>query len=428
MRFNYIYCKAYLYIMKVLWFSNLVIGNKKSLGSGSWLFAMKNIICNNVDLYNITDSNIRSVQHSSNDSINEYVLPVFKLKDGLPSKKNIAKIVDIVNEINPDVIHIWGVEKYWGLLYTRGYLKGNSILEIQGLWSSCVNVYFGGLQISTLLRQISIKEILKPASYLPFRMKADLVKKSVLESEMISYFEHISTQSDWTREQLRLKVDVKTKIYSTKIPIRDYFCTCGKWRRPTGNVRPIIFTSLSYNTPFKGLHILLQSLPLLKVKYPNILLKIAGFDVSNTPFYRRNSYDNYLLYLIDKNNLTNNVEFLGQLETEQIATELLNCNVYVNSSFVESYSVAAAEALFLGVPSVLSYAGAMPEFSKYKAVALYYSPLDYVSCAGKINEILNNIELQNKLTENSSLEMFEISNSNQICETQLLIYKKLVDR
>lgn len=412
--------------MKVLWFSNAVIGNKNSKGSGSWLFAMKDIICKDVDLYNITQSNVNTIQFTCDEELKEYVLPIFKLKNGLPSKENINEIKKIVDEIKPDIIHIWGIEQYWGLLYSRGFLHGNPILEIQGLWSSCVNVYYGGIQLSTLVRMISFKEMIKPTIYLPHMMKNDIYNRSLFENEMISYFKLISTQSEWTREQIRLKINSEAKLFATKIPIRKYFYECKRWSIPNDEKRPIVFSSLSYNSPFKGLHILLQALTVLISKYPNLILKIAGVNLIDIPFYRRSSYENYLLKIITENNLSENIVFLGQLNASQIANELLTANVYVNSSFVESYSVAAAEALALGVPSVLSYAGAMPEFSKDKVVALYYSPLDFVACAGKIDTIISNINLQKELNENSISVMSGENDVEHVREIQLSIYEHIL--
>lgn len=406
----------------------MVIGNRDSKGSGSWLFAMKDIIGKEVDLYNITQSNVNTIQFTSYENLKEYVLPLFKLKKGIPRKENISKIKKIVDDIKPDIVHIWGIENYWGLLYTRGFLQGNTILEIQGLWSSCVNVYFGGIQISTLLMKISLKEILMPTIYLPNKLKSDILKKSVYENEMISYFEQISTQSEWTREQIKLKLNSKVKLFFTMIPMREIFYKSRKWSLPDVDLRPTIFTSFANNSPFKGLHILLNALTVLKRKYANVILKIAGINLPEIPFYRRSSYDNYLLKIISDENLSKHIDFLGHLNASQIANELLSSNVYVNPSFVESYSVAAAEALSLGVPSVLSYAGAMPEFSKEKVVALYYSSFDFVACAGKIDAILSDINLQKELTENSISVMSKINSNEQVCGIQMSIYKDVIER
>lgn len=83
--------------MKILWFSNCSITNTISTGSGSWLFAMRDVISNYVELYNITESNVKSVEYQETNKVKEYIIPrLHKKKDGLPSKKIIKEIKKIV--------------------------------------------------------------------------------------------------------------------------------------------------------------------------------------------------------------------------------------------------------------------------------------------------------------------------------------------
>ena len=61
--------------------------------------------------------------------------------------------------------------------------------------------------------------------------------------------------------------------------------------------------------------------------------------------------------------------------------ELLNCNVCVMPSFIETYCLAFAEAMMVGVPVVVSFAGAMPELAEHNKEAMFYNPLDHITCA-----------------------------------------------
>lgn len=411
--------------MKVLWFSNCVIGNTICKGSGSWLFAMKSILSKYVELYNITSSKVNSIVHNKCVDVDEYILPSWSLKNGIPTENNIEKIRKIVDEINPDVIHVWGIEQYWALLFTRGYIKRKVLLEVQGLLSSCNDVYYAGLTPIDLLKCIGVKELLQPQLCECFQ-KLETKKKSVTETECFQYFKHISTQSDWTRKQLKYVIGNNAILYHALRPIRDNFYKALKWEYPK-NDKLEIYTSFSYYVPFKGLHILIQAVALLKNKYPNVILKIGGPNIKNKIFYRQSGYERYLLSLIQHLHLENNIVFLGNLDADSIIKELKNSTVFVNPSFVESYSAATAEALYLGVPSVLAYSGAMPDFSANSQIALYYSPMDYKSCAAQIGNFYENIKLCHDVSLAAIHAMEQRCKGDVVREKQLYIYKNFCD-
>ena len=410
--------------MKVLWFSNCILGNTESKGSGSWLFGMKDILSSSVELYNITNSNIDKVSHNKYNDFEEYVIPNYKIKNGLPNLGNISNIKDIVDKIKPDIIHIWGVESYWGLLFSRNHIQGKYLIEIQGVLSSCHNVYYGGMSPSQIYSCFNIKELIKFNSFLPFQ-RSNTLKNIKSENEIIFNSNNISTQSDWVRNQIKFKTNKNVNIFNTLIPIRKTFYNSEKWIKIHNRKTTIIYTSFSYLVPFKGFHILLESISLLKKKHHDVMLNVGGFNINSISFYRQDGYLKYLLSKIAKLNIVNNVTFLGSLNEKEVCEQLLNADVYVNPSFVESYSVASAEALYLGVPSVLSYAGAMPDFSKEKQVALYYSPMDYSDLASKINNLINDNEFSKSLS-NDSIGIFNhLFDSQHIKNTQLSIYNQI---
>lgn len=413
--------------MKVLWFSNCILSNNISKGSGSWLFAMKDILIDQIELINITESNYNEITYTNHGNFQEFIIPRWNLIDGVPSNKNIITLKKIVEEIKPDIIHIWGIEKYWILLFSRNYIIGNPIIEIQGLLSSCYDVFYGGLLNNDIKRFYGIKEFLMRSRTLNNQRKK-IKRESKRENEVFK-FSYISTQSRWVREQLLFKLSNNTKVFKTRVPLRKEFYNCNKWLNchQFGNNSVKIITSLSYITPFKGIHILINALAILKIKYPDIKLYICGPNINSLPFFKKNGYEKYLINLINQNKLSNNIIFLGKIDAKELTEHLLNANVYVNTSLVESYSVSTAEALFLGVPSVLSYAGALPNFSNNENIALYYSPLDYVNCASKIDFLLANSEFCSEISEKATNEMNKLCSVDVIKSTQLYIYNQILN-
>lgn len=411
--------------MKVLWFSNCVLADTSCSGSGSWLFGMKSIISGHVELYNITSSNVTDITKNKAADITEYVLPDYQLYDGIPSKDNISIILQLISEISPDIIHIWGIEKYWCRLYQRGYIKGHHVLlEIQGVLSSCGNSFYGGLFPKEIISTYGVRELLRPMARLDKQYK-DFRNRASDEELIIKAFAHISTQSSWTRNQIKFLTSPNCRIYETLRPIRKEFYESRKWELSTHD-SPVIYTSVSYSYPFKGLHVVIRAMGLVVRKYPNAKLIIAGFD-GNKPFYKDNGYNRFLKSLINDLGLSNNMELPGKLKASDIINQLLESDIFVNPSFVESYSASAAEALFLGVPSLLSYAGAMPNFSENGDVALYYSPMDYVDCAAKILTMFENKQETQLLSDAAKKRMEQKSSREAVLNKQIEIYNEVLN-
>ena len=88
-------------------------------------------------------------------------------------------------------------------------------------------------------------------------------------------------------------------------------------------------------------------------------------------------------------------------------------------SFIESYSLALAESMMVGTPSVVSYAAAMPEFAKDNEQVLFYDSLDVISCAARIENIFVHKDLSERLSLNSRLRKLKDCDKIETLRIQL---------
>lgn len=121
---------------------------------------------------------------------------------------------------------------------------------------------------------------------------------------------------------------------------------------------PILLT-LGRISAMKGHDLLLEALPRVREKFPNVLclfggdvLSAAGVEDTNT-FYAR------LLQRVEELNLQANVLFLGEID--YAAALLKHADVYVQPSRTESFCRAVVEALALEIPVAAFRAGALPQ-------------------------------------------------------------------
>lgn len=409
----------------VLWATTVSLLHPVSKGSGSWLYAMRDLLSDKIDLYNICLGSGSDCTKNEDFGICEYQLPkqFVSSKDKGPLYANIKKIVE---EVHPDIIHIWGTESVWASVFPHIETNVKIVLEIQGLLTSCACVYWAGLTPKEVRECNSLWGLFIPSLSLKRGYKL-LQKKGDKEREIIKQYSIISTQSDWTRRQLlAYGIGVDTNIYQTLRPIRDTFFKSPLWQ-PHHRTDVIIFTSFSYIVPFKGLHTLLKMMGLLVKHNSNIYLRLAGSSFSGGKYFV-DGYSKYIRKIIKDEGLEKNVEFLGRLDAERLASGLLDCDVFINPSFVESFSAAAVEALSLGVPSLLAYSGAMPGFSEKIKVAEYYNPLDYFDAAAKVIELVENKEKAKKMGDTGSAYIRELCAPDSVCKRQLDIYSNVLGK
>ena len=148
-------------------------------------------------------------------------------------------------------------------------------------------------------------------------------------------------------------------------------------------------------------------------------------DLSSRPFYKVNDYERFIIHEIKRMGLAMNIHFCGNLNATHLVDEILNADVFVNPSFVESYSATAAEALYLGAPTVLAYAGAMVNFSQDATVALYYNCMDYRSLAAKVMSLLENNDLRNEIISNARMVLENRCSPLAVKARQLEIYSNV---
>ena len=110
----------------------------------------------------------------------------------------------------------------------------------------------------------------------------------------------------------------------------------------------------------KGFHYLLEAFSEVLKTYPDATLAVPGRSFLSDGAQarlRRGSYEKYLETLAKQWNLTDKIEFLGDLSGEEMKTAYVSANVFVLPSTIENSPNSLGEAMLLGVPCVASDVG-----------------------------------------------------------------------
>lgn len=412
--------------IKVLWLSGTQINTKGEAFYETWLTSMAELLLSSgrIELFNVVQNNTINKIEKIDAAIKEWIIPVSrKDQNRRPSTFLIKQIDHIMQVVQPDIVHIWGIEKNWGLLTSTGVLGDKVLLEIQGIKYTCAEVYYAGLSMKDLLSTVRVQELIFPSRSI-FSIKRQFSIWGIIEKEMISTHNYVGTPSEWVSDHIRFN-NVNAVTYKSRLAMRKEFLDAMAWQYRK-NEDLVVFASSSFAISYKGIHNLLDVLVLLKDKYHNLKLKIAGDWPVNNPFYRKSGYLMWFVSKAKKLGVFDLIEFLGPLNSEMLLNQFYKSDVFVVPSYVESYSLALAEAMAVGIPCVASYVGGMSELAEDNESVMFFSPNDLVKCAGNIDRIKSNKDLALKLSDNARKKTKGRNDTISVVNRQLEIYDEVI--
>ena len=402
--------------MKILWISNTLVSDQTISHTGTWLVALYESImlyAPNLTIINaVPTSGCEKPCEVPNGSINQFLIP----KSDKINNQSLHSVYDFIRGLNVDIVHVWGTENGWAYNLLSADIEKPILLEMQGIISTVRDNYWGGLSLFNLLRNITLRDILRyRRSVYNIRVFSDRINK---ENSIIRESKYIAYQSDWVKDWVE-EHNKTAKLYFSRIILRNDFYYSERWEKERCYQKLSVVCISSFDYPLKGGHVLLKAIAILKNKYPNIELRIAGRSV---PRWKYSSYDRYIQRQIKKLGIQDNIKWYGPLNSSRLIDLLKDSTVFVCPSYIESYSMVTAEALMIGIPTITSSSGALPEFQKYGS--LCFPNGDYLKCAGKIDYIFQNPEFAEEISIQNRDKLIEKYDRAKAVET---IYDTYLD-
>ena len=165
--------------------------------------------------------------------------------------------------------------------------------------------------------------------------------------------------------------------------------------------------------PHKNLNRLIDAFEILKVKYPELCLVLAG---------KKN--DNYLN--IEKNvkeRGLKDVIFTDFISEGQLRWLYENCAAYIFPSLSEGFGLPGLEAMVHGAPVVSSNAACLPEV--YGDAAMYFDPKDIDNMADVINKVLSDENLREEMIKKGYTQVAKYS-WQRMAEQTLAVYDRVL--
>lgn len=291
----------------------------------------------------------------------------------------VLKVIKIVREIKPDILHAHYASSY-GLLGALCFYKpyvlsawGSDIYEFPNMNIICKNI-----------------------------IKFNLFRADKILSTSNAMAEEIEKYTSKPIEVTPFGVDLNL--------FKD------KGKRKSKNDCITIGTVKTLESNY-GIDYLIKAFAVVKKKVENVKLEIAG----------RGSQREYLEELAKDLDIDKDVNFLGYLSQEEVADTFNNCDIAVFPSCeIESFGVAAVEAQACGVPVVTTNVGGLVEAAKpgYSSIVVEKKS---VKCLAKaLLTLINNERLRIQMGQNGIKYVKEHYNIEDNFEIVDSIYREIL--
>lgn len=420
--------------MKILWVVNIPLPqasrlmNEKPLPLGGWLInSSKNLSeYPNIQLHiAFPKDKVEKYKILKDEKITYYAFKLVKDKDKKLIQHNPI-LQEIVKEIQPDIVHIYGTE----LAHTLSMVnvcnkeKIKTVISIQGLVSIIAKHLYSNLPwkvvYGTTIRNILLRDNVRG-------LKKIYTKRGKNEIEAIRQVKHVIGRTMWDKAcstQINPSVNyhfcnetLRTEFYKHKWDINK----CEKYS---------IFVSQA-NYPIKGFHYILEAMPFILDKFPTAKIYISGKNITKSDTIKdkllMTYYGRYIKKLIKKYKLEEYISFVGNLNEKEICNRYLQSHVFVSASSIENESNSVSEAKILGVPCIASYVGGVVDRINHGIDGYLYQHDAPYMLANYVCKIFENDKLALEFSNNAQNNAIEIYDEQANTQNMIKIYESIIN-
>ena len=339
------------------------------------------------------------------------------------SREYLQNAIDM---IAPDILHLNGTEfKHSEIAAEIAKKKGiKTIVSMQGVLSSCQTHVLDGVPVLTALG-FTFRDFIRFDNL--YVKKKKFEKRAQSEIRCLRTVDHAIGRTEYDKAYVRC-ISTSIRYYKCGENLRSVFYEDRKWSIDSCNKKSI-FISQSY-LPFKGFHIALEGLAILKKIYPDLTVRISGWNITAyktlNDKLRITSYGRYLRKLIQKYDLRENLEFIGVLDKVQMKEELMKANVFLLPSVIENSPNSLGEAMLTGTPVVAANVGGVCDIITHEKEGVLYQWNEPVMLAHSISRIFDDDKIADYYSKNAEKRASCQYDRELNARTLVNIYKKII--
>lgn len=331
----------------------------------------------------------------------------------------------MIKEVEPDIVHIWGTELPHSLAMAHACVASDVkwVVSIQGLVSVIARHALAGLPLRVAYGA-TFRNILRKDSVIG--LQGIYTRRGLYELETLRMAEHAIGRTTWDKACVS-QINGDIVYHHCNEILRDQFYEhvwdadkCEKYS---------IFISQG-SSPIKGLHYLLEALPIVLKRFPQAKVYVGGKNPVGADLRSRSRmtyYGKHIRKLIEAIGLEDKVIFTGVLDEIGMRERYLKSNAFVCASVIENSPNSLGEAMILGVPCVAAGVGGIPDMLEHaKEGFLYQYDAPYM-LAHYICEIFDDRSVALGLSQRARKRALMTHAREQNSRRLLDIYRSILD-
>lgn len=322
-------------------------------------------------------------------------------------ERYVKEFKKVVDDFNPDIIHIFGSEFYYGLI--TSYITIPIVLHLQGILSACSYAYFPP---SVSYWQLMWKDRNLKQLYSNIQQYAYWKRCCKREKRILSTVLHVIGRTAWDKQAMQI-LNPKARYHYGGEILRPEFYEVSERRIPD----KIVLTTTISNPPYKGFDLVLKIAYILKCEV-GLEFEWNVFGNVSPKFWERHTGINCKDV---------NLYVRGVASAYQLREALLKSTLYFHPSYIENSPNSVGEAQILGVPVVATNVGGTSSMVEHGKTGYLFPATDPYMGAYFVQDLISNIDKNIQMGIYSKKVALERHKKETIIEELLDTYKTIID-
>ena len=268
----------------------------------------------------------------------------------------------------------------------------------------------------------------------PFKMMLDTFSKDSnpdydflmeLEEALLTHSDAIITISDCVKDTIEnlYNLTFKQPLYKNYLGIQADAPIVTRRKSDDGKLVVFFVGRLERR---KGIHCILDAIPNLVLKYPNVEFHLAGDD-SIVDDVLGDTYKRDFLRKYRGKKWLKNIIFMGKITDEERDQEFADCDIFVSPSLYESFGIIFLEAMRYSKPVIGCKIGGMQEVIADGETGLLAQPGNSKSFEECLDRLLFDPELRIKLGNAGRKRFEDMFTTETMCGRCEEIYRTIIN-
>lgn len=406
--------------MRVLWFS-VTPSNYDTKTFGGWISSLEKIVhkyCKEIVL-GIAFEHNDDIYKKEKDGIVYYPIKIFKNKiDNLKWRLDPnyewkllrPKLINIVNDFQPDIIQCFGSEWPFGLIVQEVDIP--VVIHMQGF----SNIYRLSNQMALTLPEQYYLAKYNPIKIFQQKFKEyKSIKTTNTEKKIMHLNKFFMGRTEWDKNIVKYYSPNSLYFHCEEAIRSEIKNTNSHWKFKETECMKII--SISNASTLKGNSLILRTAKILKEFNFKFEWRVAGNKDSFKTFER--------LLNIDHNDV--NITMLGTIDVNEVVKELINNEVYVHAAIIDNSPNSICEAQLIGIPVISTNVGGIPQLIENGNSGLLYPYNEPHTLAFLLMNMHNNKNIQEHLSQQEKYISNIRHDEYNIAQKLMCIYKEIIN-